>query len=92
LGRTCGQKLKQAEKWMGKIVIDEEYCKGCALCIGFCPQKVIRTANSVSKKGYRPAEFVDPSGKCTGCTLCALMCPDAAITVYKDKKSVGEKK
>jgi 2-oxoglutarate ferredoxin oxidoreductase subunit delta len=77
---------------MAKIIIDEEYCKGCALCINFCPQKAIRTANSISRTGYYPAEFCDPQTKCTGCALCALMCPDAAITVYKENRSVREKK
>ena len=77
---------------MGKIVIDEEYCKGCGLCINFCPQKAIRLSSSVSKKGYHPAEFSDPNEKCSGCALCALMCPDASITVYRAKKTVGEKK
>lgn len=77
---------------MGRIEIDEEYCKGCTLCANFCPLKLIRTANHVSKKGYHPAEFHDPQGKCSGCTLCALICPDAAITVHREKKTVGEKK
>ena len=77
---------------MAKIFINEEYCKGCTLCISFCPQKIIRTSHSVSKKGYHPAEFSDPEGKCTGCTLCAMMCPDAAVTVYREKKMVGDKK
>jgi 2-oxoglutarate ferredoxin oxidoreductase subunit delta len=77
---------------MGKIEISEEFCKGCALCVNFCPQKLIRIANHVSKKGYHPAEFFGAQGKCSGCTLCALICPDAAITVYREKKMVGEKK
>jgi 2-oxoglutarate ferredoxin oxidoreductase subunit delta len=77
---------------MAKIIINEEYCKGCTLCVNFCPQKVIRTAGSISKSGYHLAEFLDPEGKCTGCTLCALMCPDAAITVYREKKMVGARK
>jgi 2-oxoglutarate ferredoxin oxidoreductase subunit delta len=79
-------------KGMGKIEINEEFCKGCALCVNFCPQKLIRIGDHVSKKGYHPAEFCDPQGKCSGCTLCALICPDAAITVYREKKTVGEKK
>jgi 2-oxoglutarate ferredoxin oxidoreductase subunit delta len=91
-GRTHSQKRKRAELRMAKIIINEEYCKGCTLCVNFCPQKTIQIANSISKSGYHPAEFSDPQGKCTGCTLCALMCPDAAITVYKEKNVVGEKK
>jgi 2-oxoglutarate ferredoxin oxidoreductase subunit delta len=82
---------KRARSTMGKIVIDEEYCKGCGLCIAFCPKGNIRISSSVSRKGYHPAEFLDPSEACTGCAMCALMCPDAAITVYRSKLT-GEKK
>ena len=71
---------------MAKIIIDEDYCKGCALCMNFCPQKAIRTSTSINKKGYHPVEFCDSAGKCTGCTLCALMCPEAAIAVYKERR------
>jgi len=74
---------------MARIIIDEGYCKGCLLCMSFCPLKAIRTSTSISKKGYHPVEFCDPDGKCTGCTLCALMCPEAAITVYREKRSIG---
>ncbi|MCJ7424222.1 ferredoxin family protein [Candidatus Bathyarchaeota archaeon] len=77
---------------MGKIRIDEEFCKGCMLCVNFCPQKLIQVSNHVSKKGYHPAEFSDPQSKCSGCTLCALVCPDAAITVYKERKTDVVKK
>jgi 2-oxoglutarate ferredoxin oxidoreductase subunit delta len=75
---------------MGKVVINEEFCKGCALCINACPQHLLQTAKHVSKTSYRPAEYVGSEGKCTGCGLCALMCPDAAIQVYREKKT-GEK-
>jgi 2-oxoglutarate ferredoxin oxidoreductase subunit delta len=91
-GRAYIHKRERVESRMAKIIIDEEYCKGCTLCINFCPQKVIRTSNVISNKGYHPAEFCDPEGKCTGCSLCAMMCPDAAIMVYRKKKVVGEEK
>jgi 2-oxoglutarate ferredoxin oxidoreductase subunit delta len=89
---TPAVKKEGAELRMSKIIINEKYCKGCTLCINFCPQKIIRTANSINVGGYHPAEFCDPEGKCTGCTLCAMMCPDAAITVYRDKKTIGDRK
>jgi 2-oxoglutarate ferredoxin oxidoreductase subunit delta len=72
---------------MGKVVIDEEFCKGCTLCVNACPQHLLRTAKRVSKTSYHPAELVDPEGKCTGCGLCALVCPDAAVQVYREKKA-----
>jgi 2-oxoglutarate ferredoxin oxidoreductase subunit delta len=71
---------------MGKIVISEEFCKGCGLCIEVCPQHLLRTAKHVSKTSYHPAELVDPEGKCIACGLCALVCPEAAIHVYREKK------
>ncbi|MGD8506115.1 MAG: 4Fe-4S dicluster domain-containing protein [Candidatus Bathyarchaeota archaeon] len=71
---------------MGKIEVDEKFCKGCALCVETCAQHLIRIAKHITPQGYHPAEFVDPEKKCTGCTLCALICPDAVIEVYRQKR------
>lgn len=68
----------------GRIVIDTERCKGCELCLGACPPKVIQMADTFNSKGYRPAVLVDPEDKCTGCALCAVVCPDVCITVFRD--------
>jgi 2-oxoglutarate ferredoxin oxidoreductase subunit delta len=68
---------------MGRIEIDAQRCKGCALCVPVCPKNVIRLAQELNAKGYHPAELADPDGQCTGCLLCAVMCPEAAITVYR---------
>ncbi len=77
---------------MGKIEVNEQYCKGCGLCVTSCPQKLIQIADHVSEPGYRPAKLEDPQGKCTACAICAFMCPDAAITVYREKRVTGDKK
>ncbi|MCK4439756.1 4Fe-4S binding protein [Candidatus Bathyarchaeota archaeon] len=71
----------------GKIAINKELCKGCALCISACPQKLIVVAEEINSKGYYPAEFVDPKEACTGCTLCALICPEVAIEVFSKEKT-----
>ena len=68
---------------MGRIEVDADRCKGCALCVPVCPPGVIQMAGWFNVKGYHPAQLVDPEGKCTGCMLCATMCPDAAITVFR---------
>src|SRR6266508_3496410 len=75
--------LQEVEMIQGRIVIDTDRCKGCELCVGVCPQDVIRVADGFNAKGYRPAQLVDPAGACTGCAVCALICPDTAITVYR---------
>lgn len=73
----------------GHIVIDEARCKGCALCISACQQKLITLATErLNSRGYHPAQFTDARERCTGCTLCGLMCPDACITVYRAHKVV----
>lgn len=69
---------------VGRIVVNEEKCKGCALCSTACPYKLIVMAEWFNSKGYHPALVTDErSGECTGCALCARMCPDVAITVYR---------
>lgn len=70
----------------GRIVIDEEMCKGCELCTTVCPYHLISIAGHYNAKGYKPAMLVDPEGRCTGCTLCGMMCPDAVITVFRQVK------
>jgi 2-oxoglutarate ferredoxin oxidoreductase subunit delta len=75
----------------GRVVFDENRCKGCELCIGVCPQDVIRIADRFNVRGYRPATLVDPAGKCTGCAMCAVICPDVVITVYRWEKPRGQR-
>ncbi|MCR4442479.1 MAG: 4Fe-4S binding protein [Peptococcaceae bacterium] len=67
---------------MPKIEVNVELCKGCRLCIGVCPQNIIKTGDYANSQGYRPAEQYRAE-ECTGCGLCAVICPDAAIEVYK---------
>ena len=67
---------------MGRIVINEERCKGCELCMHFCPKGIIVMSDRFNSKGHHPSEVRD-GGECTGCTVCAVMCPDVAIEVYK---------
>ncbi len=68
----------------GRIIVDEDLCKGCGLCTEVCPQHVLVIAlDRFTAKGYHPVELADPDGECTGCMICAQMCPDAAITVYR---------
>jgi len=67
----------------GNVKIDSELCKGCYICIEFCPKKVIAPYNKVNSAGYIP---VTPSNmsECTGCGICALVCAEVAIEVYRE--------
>ncbi|MFC2019199.1 4Fe-4S binding protein [Chloroflexota bacterium] len=66
----------------GYIDIDQELCKGCELCIAFCPKGMISLASKLNAGGYLPVVFTD-SGECTGCANCAVVCPEVSIEVYR---------
>jgi 2-oxoglutarate ferredoxin oxidoreductase subunit delta len=67
----------------GRIEINKELCKGCEVCIAFCPKKLITLSNELNAAGYQTSAFID-DGKCTGCAICAVVCADVAIEVYRD--------
>jgi 2-oxoglutarate ferredoxin oxidoreductase subunit delta len=66
----------------GYIEVDQELCKGCQICISFCPKDAISTSDKLNASGYLPV-FLNDSGQCTGCAICALVCPEVAIEVYR---------
>ncbi len=72
----------------GFIIVNEELCKGCGLCVTACPVHIIKLADYFNSHGYHPAVLTDPD-KCTGCALCALTCPDVAIEVYREPVRKG---
>lgn len=68
---------------MSKIIVDENLCKGCEMCVNACPRKIIALDKKrINLKGYHPACLIDEE-KCIGCSMCATMCPDVAITVER---------
>jgi 2-oxoglutarate ferredoxin oxidoreductase subunit delta len=76
---TASPKRKAAKK----IIIDDQFCKGCNLCIEICPRKVFSGGNKRSRAGYSMPQAADP-GKCSVCFLCEMICPDLAVTVIEE--------
>lgn len=72
--------MSQPRVSRGTLVIDEQRCKGCELCIPACPPNVLAMSSNVNDMGYRYPEL-HPG--CTGCTACQLVCPDFVFTVYR---------
>jgi 2-oxoglutarate ferredoxin oxidoreductase subunit delta len=70
---------------MPTVKFEEARCKGCGLCVHFCPQKILRISSHLNPKGFFPAELFDET-RCTGCMTCARMCPDIVIEVYREEK------
>ena len=43
----------------GKIVIDQKRCKGCGLCVAFCPQQIIALdTDKLNASGYHPSHLI----------------------------------
>ena len=61
------------------LSINEKFCKGCGICIEFCPKQVL----ALSDKGKVYA--VQPE-LCINCGQCEIRCPDFAIQVIKEDK------
>jgi 2-oxoglutarate ferredoxin oxidoreductase subunit delta len=66
-------KLGQTEK---HIEINRELCKGCGICVAFCPKKILELDEHEKAKVINPDE-------CQYCGLCELRCPDLAIEIIK---------
>lgn len=82
--------MREGDFGLPTIKIDEEKCKGCQLCIHFCPKQVIEVAEYLNAKGFHPARLVDEEN-CSGCATCALMCPDVCIQVFREEKAAAKK-
>ncbi len=59
-------------------LINKEWCKGCGICVHFCPKKILDLDKDGKVDAVRP-------GKCIGCRLCELRCPDRAIEIIENR-------
>ncbi|MGD2105484.1 MAG: 4Fe-4S binding protein [Anaerolineae bacterium] len=58
----------------GRVTVFPNWCKGCNLCVDFCPVDVL-------EQGDDGRVIVAHPERCTGCRWCELHCPDFAIFV-----------
>lgn len=65
---------------MVMVKINKNLCKGCELCIPFCPYMSLEMDDSLNDYGLRPVYFKE-GHPCSGCKHCAIMCPEAAIEI-----------
>lgn len=76
---------------MAEVIINQERCKGCSLCIMACPKKIIYISKDIfNNKAYNPAA-ISNMNECSGCTFCAIICPDCAIEIIPAKITKGMK-
>ncbi len=75
------------------IRIDENLCKGCNICIEFCPLKVFESSDKLTRRGYYVPAVVRETD-CNECGICDMLCPDFAIILIKERRKnrVGSKR
>lgn len=61
-----------AKKKLREHVINSDWCKGCGICVSFCPKKVLEL-------DVRDKAVAIRAEDCICCMLCELRCPDLAI-------------
>jgi len=60
------------------LTINKEWCKGCGICVAFCPKQVLAIVKEKS-------EAVNIEN-CISCGLCELRCPDNDILLVGGNK------
>lgn len=65
------------------IYINEDFCKGCHLCLFMCYKNVYAISPEVNKKGAQ-LPFAKFEDRCTKCGVCEIVCPDQAISLDVD--------
>jgi 2-oxoglutarate ferredoxin oxidoreductase subunit delta len=74
------------------LVIAEDRCKGCELCVTACPKGVLSLDRGrVNALGYHPVELTD-AASCTSCAFCARICPDTVFTVWAAPRAAREER
>ncbi|HHZ01876.1 MAG TPA: 4Fe-4S binding protein [Tissierellia bacterium] len=53
--------------------LNKKWCKGCGVCVGFCPKQVLKIEDNKCVIAYPE--------KCIHCGQCELRCPDNAIYI-----------
>ena len=63
------------------IKINRQWCKGCGICVAFCPKGALSLGTD--------EKAVWDADKCVSCGMCERYCPDLAIEVQTDDKDGG---
>lgn len=72
--------LEQVRLPRGQVYLIAERCKGCKVCVQFCPRQVLRISTQANSRGYHYPEVSEGKAQdCVHCEFCTLVCPEFAI-------------
>jgi 2-oxoglutarate ferredoxin oxidoreductase subunit delta len=72
--------LQRVSTPTGQVFVIPERCKGCRICIQFCPQQVLHESEKANSKGYHyPQVTQGKEASCVHCEFCTMVCPEFAI-------------
>jgi 2-oxoglutarate ferredoxin oxidoreductase subunit delta len=66
----------------GEIHVVVDRCKGCALCVTYCPRNALEMSSVFNATGYHPPQARDVT-LCLACGLCEVLCPEFAIFIVE---------
>lgn len=61
-----------------EIVINRDWCKGCGVCVHFCPKHVLE------KDAFDKVVAAHPEN-CSCCRLCEIRCPELANQIITEE-------
>ena len=61
-----------------KLIINTSWCKGCGICVEFCPKSALTMKNA--------KVLLKEDGQCVLCGQCELRCPDYAVHIEAAKE------
>ncbi|MFH1086475.1 MAG: 4Fe-4S binding protein, partial [Chloroflexota bacterium] len=65
-----------AQRPRGRVRVYGKWCKGCGLCVAFCPRQVFEMDADHHPRVAHPE-------RCIACQWCEVHCPDFAIRVER---------
>lgn len=84
IGNQQFKRIVMAKKKLRELVINRDWCKGCAICVKLCPKQVLELDKFEKATVLRPDD-------CIVCRLCELRCPDLAIMVLTTEEGENGK-